>query len=166
LRVRVRPALRLVQNALVSGNLAGLLSIVVAAVCGKIEHGRAAPPVNAISHILWGGHPARHAQQTPKNTAIGFVIHQLASVFWALFFEQLFGRQALRDAKMAWLGGAAIASAAYFTDYHIVPQRVRPGFEECLSGRSLFCIYAALAAGFAAATGITRVSRPSSKTPR
>ena len=39
--------------------------------------------------------------------------------------------------------------AAYFIDYKLVPQRIRPGFEFHLSRHSLHCIYAALAAGLA-----------------
>lgn len=39
---------------------------------------------------------------------------------------------------------------AYITDYHIVSDRFKPGFEAHLSNRSLFMIYTALAIGLAA----------------
>ena len=44
------------------------------------------------------------------------------------------------------LGGPAIAALAYLTDYYVVPKRLTPGFEERLSGRSMFGIYALLGA--------------------
>jgi hypothetical protein len=56
-------------------------------------------------------------------------------------------RQDLRSAIGA---GVAVAAAAYVVDYYVVPKRLTPGFEKRLSGRSLFWIYSALAAGLAA----------------
>lgn len=78
-------------------------------------------------------------------------MHHGASIFWATFFEALFGRRAERSSTAAIAGGATIAAAAYITDYHIVSDRYKPGFDAYLSDRSLFLIYAALAAGLAAA---------------
>jgi hypothetical protein len=138
--------LHVFRDSLLSGNVAGIFSTAAATLCGRVENRKAAPPVNAISHILWGGHPARHASRTHPNAVIGFVIHQIASIFWAFFYEAFFGKSA--DPKVAFLGGAAIASVAYVTDYHIVHRRLRPGFEICLSNRSLFLVYAALGAGY------------------
>ncbi len=139
------------RNALVTGNIAGLVTMLTAVLCARRQRLRPAAPVNAVSHI-WSGHSAlRHAlAPTRRNAAIGSVLHQGAAVFWAAFFEPLFGRRAERSSRAALLGGASIAAAAYVTDYHIVSPRFRPGYEVSLSNRSLFLVYAMLAGAFAA----------------
>lgn len=151
---------RVFVGSMISGNLAGLLSALAAVACARIEQREPASPIRAISHMLWGGHPARRAKERGLNTLVGFAIHQLSSVFWALFYETLFGRKT--DPGDAFASGAAIASAAYLTDYHVVSKRLQPGFDACLSNRSLFCIYAALAAGF----GLTGWLRGRAGNPR
>lgn len=151
-----------VRQVLVSGNVAGLASALAAALLGRIERGRAAAPVAAISHIHSGKSPQEHANGSPRHVAAGFVIHQGACVFWAVLFEALLGRSARPAARRPMLAGAAIASAAYLTDYHLVPPRLRPGFEATLSRRSTLLVYAALGIAFAAA-GVMRASRPSSR---
>ena len=45
----------------------------------------------------------------------------------------------------ALLGGGTVAALAYVTDYHAVPERLTPGWEERVSNRSLALIYAVLA---------------------
>lgn len=149
--------LRIVTRALVSGTFSGLLSLAAAAACGRAEHGRAGPPVRAISHIAWGGHPRRHAGSGADNMSAGIALHQGAAVFWAMFYETIFGRGAVRDNRVAWIGGATIATAAFITDYYIVAKRFRPGFEAYLSGRSMFAVYAALAGGLALSARLHRL---------
>jgi hypothetical protein len=46
------------------------------------------------------------------------------------------------------LGGAGVSALAYVTDYHVVPKRLTPGWEERVSNRSLALIYAVLALSF------------------
>ena len=106
--------------------------------------------MHAVSHIAWGDAPEAHKGRTLHNHIIGSTLHHGASVFWAVFFEALFGRHAERSTAAALAGGAAISAAAYVTDYHIVSDRFKPGFEAYLSDRSLFAVYAALAVGLAA----------------
>jgi hypothetical protein len=48
------------------------------------------------------------------------------------------------------LAAAAVSSAAYVTDYYVVPRRLTPGFELRLPGSALALIYAALALGLSA----------------
>ena len=142
-----------IRDCLISGTLGGLLSLIASGIGGRIEHGRGREtlPIHAVSHIAWGDPPASHRGRQPHNALIGTALHQGACVFWAVFYEALFGRRAERSLRDGVAGGAAIAAAAYVTDYYIVSERFKPGFEAHLSGRSLFGIYAALALGLAAA---------------
>lgn len=106
--------------------------------------------MHAVSHIAWDDPPEAHKGRTLHNYIIGSTLHHGASMFWAVFFEALFGRRAERSSAAALAGGAAISAAAYVTDYHLVSDRFKPGFEAYLSGRSLFAVYGALALGLAA----------------
>ena len=150
-------AARLLGRVIVSGGTAAITSAIVAAVSSRVERGRAAPPLNAVSHILWGGPPPADAGPAGVNMAAGLVLHAGAAAFWATPYELLFGRTARRSALGAGLGGAAVSALAFVTDYYVVPRRFRPGYEAFLSGRGLFALYAALAAGLALGARLTRL---------
>jgi hypothetical protein len=105
--------------------------------------------MNAVAHIYDGGPPPA-TDRGGRNTVLGFTIHTAASLWWALFFEAL--PRKFRSGPAS----SAVAAIAYIVDYHVVHRRLRPGFEAHLSPPSLFCVYAALAAGFAAAARLNR----------
>jgi hypothetical protein len=106
--------------------------------------------MHAVSHIYYDDAPESHEGFRPKDAAIGMALHHGASLFWATFFEALFGKDAEKSTPAALAGGATIAAAAYITDYYIVPDRYKPGFDAYLSDRSMFLVYAGLAVGLAA----------------
>jgi hypothetical protein len=141
---------RFILNCLVSGLAGGALSQIASAVYGRVERGRSDLPMHAVSHIAWDDDPESHEGRHAHDFVIGTALHHGASIFWATFFEALFGRAAERSTGSALVGGATVAAAAYVTDYHVVADRFRPGFEAHLSNRALFSIYAALAIGLAA----------------
>lgn len=141
---------RFVLNCLASGLCGGILSQCVSAIFSYAESGRPDLPIHAVSHIAWGDGPESHHGSHTHNFVIGTALHQSASVFWATFFEALFGTRAEHSGASALIGGATIAAAAYVTDYHVVSERFKPGFEAHVSKRGLFSIYAALALGLAA----------------
>ena len=134
--------MRSASRVLVSGCLASVASALAAAACSRFENRHAARPINAVAHIYDGGAP-RAWDRRGRNTAVGFAIHTVASLWWAVFFESLPRRY--RNA----MGGAAVSALAYVVDYHVVHRRFRPGFEAHLPPSALFGTYAALAAGFA-----------------
>jgi hypothetical protein len=137
------------SRILVTGIAASLSSAAVALACSRMENGHAARPMNAVTHIYDGGTPPAHDGERGRNTAIGFAIHTAASVWWAMFYEGLFGRQARRSVSRAAAAGTTTAAAAWFVDYCVVGRRFRPGFERYLSGPSMLAVYAALAGGLA-----------------
>ena len=141
---------RFVLNCLISGTLGGIASHVAASLCGRRETGRSELPMHAVSHIAYDDAPESHEGFKPHDAVIGTALHHGACLFWATFFEALFGKDAEQSTGSALAGGATIAAAAYVTDYHIVSDRFKPGFEAYLSDRSLFLVYAGLAVGLAA----------------
>lgn len=121
-----------------------------AAMCGALELGWPAGPINAVSHILWGADAMRHDEVSAKYTGLGTALNTAAVASWSVLHHFVFRP----DRRLPGMGpalarGAATAAVAYVVDYHVVPKRLTPGFEERLSGRSLFAIYAALAVSLA-----------------
>ena len=141
---------RYLLNCIISGTLGGIASHVIASLSSRREHGRSELPMHAVSHIYYDDDPESHEGFRPVDAAIGTALHHGASLFWATFFEALFGKAAEKSTPAALAGGATIAAAAYITDYYIVSDRYKPGFEAYLSDRSLFFVYAGLAVGLAA----------------
>jgi hypothetical protein len=141
---------RFVWNCLVSGAAGGIASHIVASLFSHKENRRSELPMHAVSHIAWGDAPESHQGRTRTNYIVGTALHHGACFFWSPFFEALFGRRAEKNTAAALVGGATIATCAYITDYHIVSDRFKPGFEAHLSNRAMFFVYAGLALGLAA----------------
>ncbi|MGZ8242108.1 hypothetical protein [Methylomagnum sp.] len=133
-------------DALISGTVAGLATALAETLCGQAERSKAAAPLNAVSHIAWGERAARREDLSLKYTGTGFLLNHAACVLWAGVYEHWFG-QAAESGQVgkALAGGAAVAGLAYLTDYHVVPERLTPGFEKRLSGRSMAAVFGALA---------------------
>lgn len=148
----------LLGRSLTSGTAAGIATTAVAALAGKRETGSYAAPLNATSHALWGDKAARQDRFSLKYTATGLLLNFWASVMWAAIYEKLFGaaRAEHRSPLRPLVGAAAVTAGAYLTDYHLVPERLTPGFEKRLSGKSLATIYVALALGMAAGAALAR----------
>ena len=146
------PLSELAQRALLSGSAASIVSTAVLIARGKRELDAPAAPMNGPSQWVWGLHAPYVDRASVKHTVVGFGIHHLASIFWALLYElAAANRKASHLADVAKVAAGTSATAA-FVDYCLTPQRLRPGFEKRLSTRSLLMVYAGFAAGLGAAT--------------
>ena len=144
-------------EVLLSGLAAGVGSALVASAFTRRNYGHAARAMNSVAHIYDGEPTPAKDAPARRNTAIGSALHLAASVGWAALFEGIFGNRARADAPAALAGGACVAATAYVVDYHVVPKRLRPGFEEHLTPSQMFCVYTALAAGFALPVVLSRL---------
>lgn len=134
------------RDALTSGAIAGAATAAVAALCGARESGSAVAPINATSHVVHGDEAGEVTEMDVSHTGLGFGIHAGSAMLWAALYEKAFGAAADRgEIGKALAGGYAVAALAYLTDYHGVPKRLTPGWEERVSGGSLMLIYTALA---------------------
>ena len=113
-------------------------------------------PLNAVSHITFGDEAATHTELSAKYTGTGAALNTAAVFSWAAMHAGVMRALPRQDLPSAIGAGAAVAAVAYVVDYHVVPRRLTPGFEKRLSGRSLFWIYSALAAGLAAGWAANR----------
>jgi len=107
-------------------------------------------PLNAVSHITFGDEAARHTELSVRYTGTGAALNTAAMMAWAAIYTGAMRSMPRSTWPTAVCMGAAVSAAAYVTDYYVVPRRLTPGFEKRLDGRSLFVIYATLAAGLAA----------------
>ena len=134
------------RGAAVSGAIAAGTTAATVAIAGARDSGSAVAPINATSHIAWGESAGSVEAVDARHTLMGAALHLGACVFWASFYEKLFGRAADRgDVATGLLGGGLVAAAAYVTDYHVVPKRLTPGWEARVARRSLFAVYTVLA---------------------
>lgn len=139
------------ERTLCTGAAATAATTLAVSICGALEEGNPVAPINAVSHIAWADEAARQTDASWQYTAVGLALNTAAVTSWAGVYEMFCGRTADRkDIAGALLGGALVSAAAYVTDYHIVPERLTPGFEKRLSNRSLLGVYTALALGLAA----------------
>ena len=134
------------RSATLTGAVAACTTGATVTSMGKRDSGSAAAPLNATSHIAWGESAGQVETVDAKHTLLGSVIHLGACMFWATVYERWFGRAAERgNIATALVGAGVVATAAYVTDYRLVPKRFTPGWEQRLSGESLAATYVVLA---------------------
>lgn len=149
-------------RAFKSGTLAGLGVAAASALAGKYETGSYVAPINATSHVLWGDKAAWQDRPSLKYTLTGLAINHASAIFWATVYETFFGsgkRGARRSLLRPLLGGVAVSAGAYALDYYLLPDRLTPGFEKRLSGKSMVAVFGVLALGLAARELLTRSPR-------
>lgn len=140
----------ILKRAIVRGTLTSIGVIATAALAGKRETGSFAAPLNATSHVLWGDKAAWQDRASLKYTLTGLAINHASSIFWATVYQKLFGGSGAHSRLRPLLGAAAVSAGAYVLDYHLLPDRLTPGFEKRLSGKSLAMVFGVLALGLAA----------------
>jgi len=160
------------RKAIVSGTFASVLSAISLAILGKYELGRTAAPVNGPSQWIWNRHAPFMNRFSWKYTGLGYVIHHMASVFWALFHEKYQDRLAAptesrtEHQSEVLVSAIAVRTTAYMVDFYVVPQRLSPGFEQRLSKGALLVVYGVFAAGLATGTLIHRSYILRDETPK
>lgn len=142
------------RNVTRATGVATLGTTVITALLGRREAGSAYAPLNATSHIAFGDEAARKDHLSLRYTGAGSAINAAAMLSWTVLQELVFGRwvqqgRGRERAVRALAAGAATSAAAYVTDYHVVPERLTPGFEKRLSGKALGITYAVLAGALA-----------------
>lgn len=141
------------RSTLLRGTAANVASTLALAACSRRETGAPLAGINAVSHWAFGDEAARRDDFTVTHTVLGALTNQAASVFWAYVHERLFAARRRRATLPRVVGEAVATSAlACAIDYTITPKRLTPGFELRLSRGALLVVYAAFAAGLAAAS--------------
>ena len=135
---------------LVIGAIASVTSTAALALLAKLEGKGGLQPVNATSHWLNGPKAGSFTKPDIAHTAVGYVTHHAATVFWAAFFTQWIGsRRPLAPVPLL-QRAIAMSAIAAAVDYLATPKRFTPGWELVLTKRSMAAAYGAMALGMAA----------------
>lgn len=145
---------QILLRSVISGTAAALSSGAAAARLARANGASAVAPLNAVTHCLWPRTAFQEQAPSARYTLTGAVIHLGSGVFWGVLFEALRGTR--RSITPIATCAAATAAIAYVVDYHVVPDRVTPGFEAHVPKRSFPVIYAALGMGLFLATAASR----------
>ncbi|MBV5285556.1 MAG: hypothetical protein JZU45_05700 [Methyloversatilis discipulorum] len=140
---------RVVLEGLIGGTLSSVLSAVLLCAAGRRQTGSPYAAVNAISHWLWKDRAFRRNAPSLRYTGTGYLIHHLASTFWATGHAAVRSPGSAADARAAIAGGLATSALACFVDYRLTPHRLQPGFEQRLSRPALTGVYLAFGVGIA-----------------
>ena len=147
------PWKRALRHGAWAGSLASVFSTLALAAAGQRREREPIAPVNAISHWVWGDPALREDGADLRHTALGYLIHHGASLFWSTLHAQAWsGTRAPRSPSRA-LGQAAVtAAAACLVDYRLTPKRLTPGFEHRLDRGQMALVYGCFALGLALGT--------------
>ena len=126
-----------------------LATTATATVLSKLQTGHGAAALNATSHIVWGKRAFGRDAADARHTVVGTLLNAGAMLAWCAVHELLPEARTL-PARIIKAAGVSVAS--YVTDYHVVPKRLTPGFEERLSPAALAAVYVALGTGLLLAT--------------
>lgn len=147
----------LIKHTLQQGVLATTSTTMALGALGTAQSKDPAGPINAVSHILYGDEEAMSTSEIDaRHTLAGAGLNSASVTLWAALFELLFGRWARKGARQAFTAGAMVSGLAYAVDYHVVPKRLTPGFEQKLSQKRLLAVYGVLAASLAVGALLSR----------
>ena len=148
-------------EAAVSGAAGSLLSAGALAIAGERERHAPAAPINGPSQWLWGRREAARATRADvRHTLVGYVVHHVASTFWAVLHARALGSWRMASRPGPALAAAAATSAiAAVVDLKFTPERLTPGFQHRVSRPALAVVYACFALGLAAGSLAVRNAR-------
>ncbi|OZI52349.1 hypothetical protein [Bordetella genomosp. 4] len=135
-----------------AGTAASVVSTAVLIAGGRAHTGHAFSATNATSHWVWG-RPALYVNApSMRHTAIGYIVHHGASIFWAALHAQATAHKPNADSPRAVMTSAMVTSAvACLVDFWLTPARLTPGFEHRLPRATIGVVY--LAFGLAMGIG-------------
>lgn len=135
-------------RAVVSGTGASLTSTAALMMGGRRDCASAFAPVNAVSHWIWKDRALRRNRAQWRYILIGFLIHHVMSIGWAMHYEKWkSGRRPIAQPLALGATAAGVATAACLVDLRCTPERLTPGFERRLQPVSLISVYLAFAVG-------------------
>ncbi len=149
------------RDTLISGApkaaLAGTVGAASVMLAGQMEDSDAISPLNAIAHIAFGDEAFDKRELSLKYTGTALLLNNVSIAGWAYMHEWLFARARRRGKYgVCALGAVGMSLFAYVVDYHVAPERYKPGFERHLQPKSLLFIYICLAAALFGGDLLTR----------
>ncbi len=138
---------RILAAGIKTGGALALTTSLAVMTSSKRDTGDAWSAVNAICHIADGDDVSQPGGFRWRESILGLGINALAMTAWGLLYESAL---LLTKHKSTVVTGAAASTSAYVIDYHIVPDRFKPGIEKRMSVQGVLLAYAVLALTLAA----------------
>jgi hypothetical protein len=135
------------RQVLTTAAISTAVTSLAAAVLSRKETAHVSAGLNATSHIVSGKSAFEADDTDARHTLVGWLLNAGAMLAWSGVYELL---PAPHGRGGALVKGAIVSALAYVTDYHVVPSRFTPGFEQRLSPAALSLIYASFAAALSA----------------
>lgn len=132
------------RHTIAASTAATLTTALLTALIAKRRGDSAVAPMNAVSHIAHGEKAAHRQGLSLKYTLMGFALHHAANMVWGALHQRL-GRDSAGTASGAVARGVATAATAYLIDYHVMPRKLRPGFEKRMSKGERIAVFAVMA---------------------
>ena len=130
------------RDGIVTGCVgAGAMTAVIAAYSGA-KLGNPWTAFNGIAHMFYGAGAADKNGFVPRETLAGLGLNATALVTWGVLYEMIAGRVPFPQSLLT---GAGATGVIYALDYHILPERLRPGFDKRLGSDSVLAAYVLLA---------------------
>jgi hypothetical protein len=144
------------RQGLIAGSLGSAASAIALLLAGRREAVSSVAPINAVSHWYWRDRALHRRRADLRHTAVGYLTHHGASVFWATAYAAATrDNQAARSLSGVAVGALATSAIACFVDYKLTPKRFTPGFEHEISRPAMAGVYLAMALGLAAGARIS-----------
>jgi hypothetical protein len=160
----VKPWKAVMKQGLVAGSLGSIASALALVRAGRREARSGAAPLNAVSHWYWGDRAFHRRQADVAHTAVGYLTHHAASVFWASAYAAATQHNKAARTRGGIAAGALATSAiACFVDYQLTPKRLTPGFEHEISRPAMAGVYGAMALGLALGAWLSVEREPGAK---
>ncbi len=140
------PSRSLLADTLVTTAITALATFAVPSLMRAARGASIIAPLNAESHVVWGDEAAGHAEASGKYTGVGIATHVGACFWWSAIYEGLMGRVDRRMPAEDIAAAVGTAAGAYVLDYHLLPERLTPGFEMRYSPAEFVAFFVTLAA--------------------
>jgi hypothetical protein len=145
-------------NAWSEGLSAATLSGLALLALGRRETGSPWAPLNAVSHMVWGGRAYWRDDPSARYTLLGTALHTGGSLLWGGLYTLLRRRRLRPTPANALTDAAAVTALAAVVDLRLTPRRFTPGFEHRLTPRGMGLFYGSFALGLAV-VGLRALSR-------
>lgn len=133
---------RILMAGLKTGGVLSVTVILSIMASSKRDSGNGWNAVNAICHVVDGDDVSQPSGFQPRESLLGIATNSAAMVFWGVLYDGVLMLTRTKSNPATAIAGAA---TAYAVDYHLVPERLKPGIEKRMGPAGLLMTYAAFA---------------------
>ncbi len=159
------PIYRLLRDAALTALIASATCTGIGMRLARRRGKRPAALPNAVAHMT-DGMPAARRQDWSGHTLRGLALNFAGCMAWACVAEAWASIRPFRQPADALARGAAMASAAYTMDMHVLPARARPAYDKVLARGERLTVYASLAATLTLRAAIAQLAGALGSGPR